>query len=280
MKSSIDIITIVQARMGSNRLPGKVLLPLIGKPLLVRLIERIKAAKYVGQILVATTNEIIDDPIEKLCLEEDIECFRGHPTDLLDRHYQAGFFYGADAVVKIPSDVPLIDPKIIDRVLKFFLDNFKNYDYVSNLHPASYPDGNDVECINYIALNKAWLMARKPFEREHTTPFIWERPSRFRLANVEWETGLNYAMSHRWTIDYPEDYQFIKTVYEELYSTNNIFSMEDILNLIKQKPEIAEINSAYAGINWYRNHIDDLSTIKSSETRIEPLLDKPVAVSK
>jgi spore coat polysaccharide biosynthesis protein SpsF len=260
--------------MGSKRLPGKVLLPLIEKPLLLRLIERIKAAEHIGVIVVATTNEMADDPIEKLCLEEDINCFRGHPLDLLDRHYQAGLFYNADAVVKIPSDVPLIDPKIIDRVLNFYIDNYKKYDYISNLHPASYPDGNDVEVINFTALKKAWLMAKKPFEREHTTPFLWERPDQFRLANIEWETGLNYAMSYRWTIDYPADYLFIKTVYDHLYCPHKNFSLEDILNLIKEKTAIADINSAYAGVNWYRNHLDDLITIKPSDTMMEPLVMK------
>ena len=272
MDSSIKIVTVVQARTGSTRLPGKVMLPLAEKPLLVRLIERIKAAKLVKTLVVATTYEQADDPIEKLCQEEKIECFRGHPTDLLDRHYQVGLSYGADAVVKIPSDVPLIDPKVIDSVLGFYVEHHKNYDYVSNLHPASYPDGNDVEVINQKSLYKAWLLARKPFEREHTTPFIWEKTSQFRLANVAWETGLSFALSHRWTIDYPADYLFIKTVYDELYSQNNIFSMEEILALVEQKPEIAEINSAYAGVNWYRNHLKDLSTIKASDTEMEPLV--------
>jgi len=268
--NSIKVLTIIQARVSSTRLPGKILLPLSGKPLLLQLVNRVKQAKKYGRLVVATTTSHLDDPIEELCKIEGNNCFRGHPTDLLDRHYKAGLKYGADAVVKIPSDVPLIDPEVIDRVIQVYLDNPKALDYVSNLHPQSYPDGNDVEVINMRALKKAWFESYKPFEREHTTPFIWERPDQFRLANVLWETGLDYSMSHRWTIDYPEDYAFIKTVYENLYPVNNYFSLNDILGLLSSKPALRSINTSYCGVNWYRHHLGELRTINSDETRNEP----------
>jgi len=266
----LSVITVIQARIGSTRLPGKVLLPLSGKPLLLRLVNRVEQAKNAGRIVVATTTSPLDDPIERLCLNEGISCYRGHPTDLLDRHYRAGIQYGADAVVKIPSDVPLIDPEVIDRVLQVYIDNPKAIDYVSNLHPQSYPDGNDVEVISMLTLKKAWLESLQPFEREHTTPYIWERPDQFRLANVLWETELDYSMSHRWTIDYPEDYVFIKAVYDNLYPVNNNFSLNDILGLLRSKPDLMKINASYCGVNWYRNHLDMLTTIDSDKTRSEP----------
>jgi spore coat polysaccharide biosynthesis protein SpsF len=269
-KLPIRIVTIIQARIGSTRLPGKVLLPLSGKPLLLHMVNRVQQSKYCGKIVVATTTSPLDDPIEKLCEKEGISCYRGHSTDLLDRHFKAGIKYGADAVVKIPSDVPLIDPDVIDRVLQVYLSKSKTIDYVSNLHPPTYPDGNDVEVISMVALEKAWFEALQPFEREHTTPYIWEKPDQFRLANVLWETGLDYSMSHRWTIDYPEDYAFIKKVFNNLYSKNKFFSLNDILGLLESNPGLKTINDRYCGVNWYRHHLDKLKTIDSDKTRIEP----------
>ena len=262
-----NIVIVVQARKGSTRLPGKITMPLAGKPLLVRMVERIAAAKTPKIIVVATTTDEIDDEVEVICNEHGFNCFRGHPTDLLDRHYKTGLEYGADIVVKIPSDVPLIDPKIIDRVLQLYLDNMDRFDFVSNLHPATYPDGNDVEVIPMPVLESAYNEAKTSMEREHTTPFIWENPQRFRIGNVEWESGKDYSMSHRFTIDYPEDYEFIKRVYDELFEDNPDFDLNDILSLLEKQPEIYDINKKYAGVNWYRNHLDELKTVSKEQTK-------------
>lgn len=263
-----QIVIVVQARMGSSRLPGKVLLPIMGKPLLLLMLERVKAAVMADRVVVATTTETEDDPIVGLCLEEEIDCFRGHPTDLLDRHYKAGRYFGADILVKIPSDCPLIDPDIINRVLCHFVHHRSEYDFVSNLHPATYPDGNDVELMPMNILERAWREALKPYEREHTTPYIWDNPHLFRIGNVEWESGLDYSMSHRWTIDYLEDYEFIRAVYEHLYASKPLFGLTDIVRLLAHKPEIASINKRYAGVNWYGRHIDQLKTIGRAQTRL------------
>ncbi|MDH7606129.1 MAG: NTP transferase domain-containing protein, partial [Melioribacter sp.] len=152
----MKIVTVIQARISSTRLPGKVMLPVLGKPLLLRMVERVKQSKFIGELVIATSSNSEDDQIELLCLENNLNCFRGDLTDLLDRHYQAGKIYNADAVVKIPSDCPLIDPHIIDAVIKYYIDNSDKYDYVSNLHPATYPDGNDVEVVSFSALERAW----------------------------------------------------------------------------------------------------------------------------
>lgn len=261
------LVTVIQARTGSSRLPGKVLMPLAGKPLLVRMVERVLRANLAGTVVIATTNESTDDPIEAICNEYGWNVYRGHPTDLLDRHYQAAKLFQADAVVKIPSDCPLIDPQIIDKVLNVFLESYPAYDFVSNLHPPTYPDGNDVEVMKFSVLETAWKEAMLPMEREHTTPFIWERPERFTLNNVAWEKGLNYSMSYRWTIDYPEDFTFISRVYDELYPINPNFGINDILDLLNKKSEIFEINSKFAGVNWYRNHLDELKTVDASMTK-------------
>ncbi|MDH4069316.1 MAG: glycosyltransferase family protein [Ignavibacteria bacterium] len=264
-------VIIVQARTGSSRLPGKVLLPLAGKPLLQRQLERIMAAATVTRLVVATTTEAEDEPVRALCQKLHVPCYNGHPTDLLDRHYRVALAEQADAVVKIPSDCPLIDPDVIDRVLRKWDGDHGEIDYLSNLHPATYPDGNDVEVLHVSILETAWQEATRQFEREHTTPFIWERPERFTVRNVPWETGRDFSMTHRWTIDYPEDYQFISRVYDELWSAETpMFHLSDILNLLEMKPEIMRLNARYAGINWYRHHRGELRTVSPGETRVLP----------
>ena len=261
------IVIVIQARKGSTRLANKILLPLAGKPLLIRMYERVKASKLADEIVIATTNEKEDDEVFDLCKSENINCFRGSKEDLLERHYKAGLKYDADAVLKIPSDCPLIDPLIIDKVINYYIKNIDNFDYVSNLHPATYPDGNDVEVIPMKILKTAFEDAKTPMEREHTTPFIWDNPDRFRTGNVVWETGLDFSMSHRFTIDYYEDYLFIKKVYDELYNGNNLFGLNDILKLLEAEPEMMKINEKYSGVNWYRKHLNELKTISENQTK-------------
>lgn len=265
MKTAI----VIQARVGSTRLPGKVLLPLAGKPLLERMIERVRAISSQCGLVVATTTGNEDERIRSLCRQIGVQCYSGNPTDLLDRHVRAALELRAGVVVKIPSDCPLIDPAVIDRVIKYYHDSGEELDYVSNLHPATYPDGNDVEVMSFHVLLEAWREATRSMEREHTTPFIWERPERYRVGNVAWEEGLDYSMSHRWTIDCPEDYQFIKAVYDELWTERcPVFSLYNILGLLEARPHLATINAKYAGVNWYRHHLNELKTITSAQTRI------------
>jgi len=253
--------------MGSTRLPGKVLLPLAGKPLILRMYERVRLSRYAGEIVIAITEDESDNQLFKLCQQNKINVFRGHPLDLLDRHYKTANEYNAEVVIKIPSDCPLIDPEIIDKVILYYINNKEKFDFVSNLHPPTYPDGNDIELMSFKVLENAWINAKKDFEREHTTPYIWENPDKFRIGNVVWETGLDYSMTHRFTIDYKEDYEFIKRVYDELYEDNKRFGLKDILVLLAKKPEIKKTNEMYAGVNWYRNHLDELKTISPEQTR-------------
>ncbi len=270
----MKIVTVVQARTGSSRLPEKVMMDVCGAPLLIRMLERVAASKHKGLLVVATSTESEDDPIEKLCLDYGYECYRGSLNDLLDRHYKAALKYNADAVVKIPSDCPLIDPEVIDKVLLHFINNQPEADFVSNLHPPSWPDGNDVEIMKMSVLETAWREAERKLEREHTTPFIWENPERFNIKSVLWERGLDYSSSHRWTIDYIEDYHFIKTVYEKLYTANPLFSCDDILSLLDKEPQIAGLNDKYAGDYWYLNHFDELKNIDEYKEKRQQAKEK------
>ncbi|MDP9048636.1 MAG: glycosyltransferase family protein [Bacteroidota bacterium] len=268
MANKTKTVIVVQARMSSGRLPGKVMMPILDESLLFRMIERLRMIRHEAQIIIATSQESIDDIIEQEALTMGVTCFRGSLNNLLDRHYQVAKQTGADVVLKIPSDCPLIDPKIIDDVLGFYFDNKNKYDYVSNLHPATFPDGNDVEIMTMDCLEQTWKEATRPLELEHTTPFIWENQDKFRIGNVVWDTGKDYSMSHRFTIDYEEDYQFVKRVFEELYPDNPGFTCKDILNLLEEKPDIYNINARYAGVNWYRNHLDELKTVSAGQTKL------------
>jgi spore coat polysaccharide biosynthesis protein SpsF len=262
-----DILTIIQTRRGSTRLPDKVLRSLQGKPLFVRQAERVKAARLCGQVVVATTSQPEDDVIAEICHAEDLGCYRGDPRDLLDRHYRAALQFGGETVIKIPSDCPLIDPGIVDKVIGFWLKHSGKYDFVSNLHPATWPDGNDVEIMTFQSLEQAWQEADRPMEREHTTPFIWERPALFRIGNVTMEGGLDYSMTHRFTIDYAADYQFIRAVFEELYPVDPLFGVDAILELLEKRPELYAINAHLAGVNWYRHHLGELKTVGAGQTK-------------
>ncbi len=261
-------IIVVQSRMSSSRLPGKVMMPILGKSLLYRMVERLQMVKTPVQIVIAASEDTADDLIEAEAKGMGLYCYRGNLNNVLDRHYQAAKITQATTVLKIPSDCPLIDPRIIDRILDFYFKNPGEYDYVSNLHPATYPDGNDVEIMSMACLEKNWKEATRPLELEHTTPYIWENPEKFKIANVAWETGKDYSMSHRFTIDYEADYLFIKRVFEELYPKKHDFSCDDILNLLEEKPDIYQINNKYAGVNWYRNHLNELKTISSEQTKV------------
>ncbi|MCB9655329.1 MAG: glycosyltransferase family protein [Deltaproteobacteria bacterium] len=266
------ILVVVQARVGSSRFPGKVLLPLEDQPLLLRLLERVSGATTRFEMVVATTTEREDDEVASLARAAGYDVFRGHKDDLLDRHFQAARAREADVVVKIPSDCPLIDPAVIDLVLSVFAAHQGEVDFVSNLHPATYPDGHDVEVMSFAALECAWHEAKAPYQREHTTPFIWDQPERFRVRNVTWPGGRDLSMSHRFTIDYPEDYTFISAIYQRLYRPEDpIFRLEEILDLLEAEPHLRAINADYVGVNWYRHHLDALSTVSPTETRTAPL---------
>ncbi len=264
------LCVVVQARMQSSRLPGKVLLPLAGAPLLARMIERLRAVTAPIEVAVATTTDPADEPIVALCRQIDVACYRGHPSDLLARHIGCARQRRAELVAKIPSDCPLIDPAVVDRVIAHWTGA---HDYLSNLHPPSFPDGNDVEIVPLELLELAEREATRDFEREHTTPFFWEQPARFRIGNVSWHRDC--SMSHRFTVDYRADYDFVAAVYDELWSPLSTFGLDDILDLLERRPDIRVRNERYCGVNWYRHHLDALKSVSAADTRFAPAEESP-----
>ena len=231
------ILAILQARFSSSRLPGKVLKPILGKEMLLHQIERLQHSKMIDKLVVATSTDISDDAIELLCLDNGIEVFRGSLNNVLDRFYQCTKRYNPEHVVRLTGDCPLADCQIIDQVIQLHLDN--DDDYTSNCFPATYPDGLDVEIVKVNALKNAWDKAKLPSEKEHVTYYITQRGSEFRMGNL----SNNLDLSHfRWTVDEPEDFTLVDKIYQKLYKESSLFTMQDVLNLLRQQPEFVKIN--------------------------------------
>ena len=257
------IVGIIQARTGSTRLPGKVLLPVAGRPVLSWMLERVAAARELDEVVVATTHLADDEPIRALAADLGVLCLSGHPTDLLDRHLKVARARDADAVVKIPSDCPLIDPRAIDLVVGQFRRNHPRLAFVSNLHPPTWPDGNDVEVVRVDVLEEAWCLATRTFQREHTTPFIWDQPERFALGSVAWPGGRDLSATHRLTLDYREDFELISEVFAALYRPRRpAFSAEEIVAYLDAHPEVRALNARHLGDSWICRHTAELNTLR------------------
>lgn len=233
-------VIIVQARMTSTRLLGKVLKQVLGKPLLEYQIERLQRVKLADEIVIATTNNQTDEPIVELCNSLSVAYFRGSEADVLKRYYQAATAHQATVVVRVTSDCPLIDPQVIDRVIDYYLQNQSTYDYVSNGIKRTYPRGMDTEVFSFSVLEQAFLEATAQPDREHVTPFLYRQPQRYRLGHVLYAEACSH---HRWTVDTPEDFDLIKKIIETVYPNQPNFTLEDCLHLLQKHPEWYFINS-------------------------------------
>jgi len=233
----IKVLGLLQARVSSSRLPGKVLKAILGKPMLLHQIERLQRSKELDKLVVVTSKEASDTPLVEILADNGIEYFRGSLHDVLDRYYQAALSYNAQHVVRLTGDCPLIDPDVVDQVIRAHLRD-KN-DYTSNTLFPTYPDGLDVEIMRMSSLQDAWQEARLSSEREHVTLFITKRKERFSLGNI---TSPEDLSGFRWTVDEPRDFDVVTAIYNELYPENNRFSTADILVFLQKKPELTAIN--------------------------------------
>lgn len=231
------VVAIVQARMGSTRLPGKVLMDLGGKPVLARVLERTAAIPGVDMVVVATSTEPRDEPILALAQSAGVAAIAGSEADVLDRYFQAARAYDAEVVIRITADCPLLDPEVSGAVLRRFLRG--DVDYASNIKPWTFPDGLDTEVLSRAALERAWREATLPVEREHVTPYIHERPDSFRLAHVAAAIPLT---SQRWTLDEPRDLEMIRAVYAQLPPGK--YRLVDVLDVLVAHPELAGMNGS------------------------------------
>jgi len=227
--------------MGSTRLPGKVLADIAGEPMLVRTVERSRRAETLDEVVVATTIEASDDPVAELCEARGYARFRGHPTDVLDRYYQAASAFKAGAIVRVTADCPLMDPDVIDKTVKAFLEAYPQIDFAANRYPErrTYPIGLDVEVCTFGALERAWKEAAPGYAREHVMPYLYEVGDRFRVRVVECEQDLGAL---RWTVDTPEDLAFVRAVYAA-FGGRDDFSWREVLALLDRRPQLAEINA-------------------------------------
>lgn len=262
--SFYNIVGIVQARMGASRLPGKVLLDIEGEPMLVRVVERTKRAKSLTEILVATSLEKADDPIEQLCATQGYVCYRGSQQDVLDRYYQAARAYSADVIVRITADCPVIDPLVIDQTVAAFwgygkklitesdglveigspteISSPPKWDFAANRLPPpwkrTFPIGLDTEVSTYSALERAWQEATQAYQREHVMPYLYENENLFRILLVNHEPDYGHL---RWTVDTARDLELIREVYSRFEGRDD-FSWLEVLELFKRDPELTEIN--------------------------------------
>jgi spore coat polysaccharide biosynthesis protein SpsF len=230
-------VAIIQARMGSTRLPGKVLMRLAGEPMLARVVNRTRRSQTLDDVVVAITDLAQDDVLFQLCSARSWNCYRGSENDVLDRYYQTAHEYQADTIVRITADCPLIDPSLIDQCVKTF--EASGADYVSNTLPhRTFPRGLDTEVFSFGVLENLWKENRNPDHREHVTLFIHKNIDSFRTAGVTNDQDLS---AQRWTVDTSDDFEFIKKIYDHFQ--NDLFSWRDVVRLLEEQPQWKQINA-------------------------------------
>lgn len=234
----MKVVAIVQARMGSTRLPGKVSLDLAGEPMLARGVNRTCRAQTLDKVVVATTVQSADEAIARLCTERGWPCFRGSEDDVLDRYYRAALAHQADVVIRVTSDCPLIAPEIVDRVVWEFLDLQPEIDHACNVLPRrTFPRGLDTEVMRFDVLEQAWREDLNPAWREHVTPYIHHNPDLFRIHDIINEVDYSHM---RWTVNTSKDLAFVRRVYDRF--GHDRFSWHEVLAALEEHPEWLEIN--------------------------------------
>jgi len=233
-------VIIVQARMTSTRLPGKVVMPILNKPLLAYQIERMRRVNLADEIVIATTVNDEDQPIINLCNELAVPYFRGSECNVLERYYEASRKHNATTIVRLTSDCPLIDPVIVDKVIGFYNENKNDYDYVSNVLQRTYPRGLDVEVFSFKTLGQVFQDATALSDKEHVTAFIYRHPEKYRLGNV---SNTEDYSRYRWTVDTSEDFQLVHKIIEYLYPIKPNFALQDCIDLMTKYPNLKEINA-------------------------------------
>lgn len=237
----LHTVAIIQARMASTRLPGKVLQIIAGKPMLYHVVERARKSKMVHEVVVATTTSPEDDAVVDFCAAYGYAVFRGSPQDVLDRYYQAALVHHAQVIVRLTADCPLLDPDVVDRTIKAFFES--GVDFAANRLPPpfrrTYPIGLDTEVCSFAALERAWKEAAAPHEREHVMPYLYEVEGRFRVLVVNHE--VDYG-SLRWTVDTPEDLELVRRIFAR-FPNRMDFGWLEVLRLFEQEPELFAVNA-------------------------------------
>ena len=235
---TMRILAVVQARMSSTRLPGKVLKPILGRPMLLHQLDRARRATLLDRLVVATSTDDSDDEVVRMCRDSGYDCERGSLHDVLDRFWHVASRDGAEHIVRLTGDCPLTDPAVIDLVVDAHLTT--GADYSSNSRPRpTWPDGLDVEVVRAGVLEQAWREAVTPSDREHVLPFVWSQPERFRLNSVSSEMNLGHW---RWSVDRPVDFEFVETIFAALYPRNPMFGFRDVQEFCRQNQDTLRHN--------------------------------------
>ena len=249
-KNTNKATAILQGRIGSTRLPGKVFLPLLGKPVMQQVYERILYCRNIDHVIVATTTKSKDDCIVELFDGLGVPVFRGSEADPLDRYYQAATHYGAAHVVRIMADCPLVDPEVVDEVIKMYFGGGHDFCYLG----GEFPTGLDVTVFSYPALEKCWKEARRPSEREHITSYMSNNSDLFNIGVLERFKGLFH---HRWVMDHEADYNLMVEIYKALYEPGKVFVSRDVLNLLNEQPQLVRINAGIPRDEGYLRAVEE-----------------------
>lgn len=248
----MKVAAIIQARMGSTRLPGKMMMKILGKPIIRHVIERVEQAPLVNDIWLATTVNKEDDVLAKWAEDNKVKYYRGSVDDVLDRYYQVTLLAQADAVIRITGDCPLIDPEIIDKVVGEYLKG--GYDYICNRQPPTWPDGLDTEVFSMATLKKDWEEAVLKSDREHVTTYVWQHPRVFKLRSLAHVPDLS---SQRWTLDTPEDLRFLRLIFEELQKRHQFGHLAEVLAILQEHPDWLKINAQYRRNEGYQKSLKE-----------------------
>lgn len=246
----MKVIAIIQARMGSTRLPGKMTMDLSGKPVIAHVIERAQMVTHIHEVWLATTIARSDDVLANWAKEHQVKYCRGSEYDVLDRYYQTAIGARANVVVRVTGDCPLLDPVVIDQVVKAHLEG--GAEYTSNIHPPTFPDGLDTEVFSFATLEKIWKEAVLRSEREHVTPYLWKNPELFPQRNIVHTPDLS---AERWTLDTPEDLEFLRRVVAACNVRGGFCGMEEILEILHMHPEWRQINQMYERNEGYQKSV-------------------------
>jgi len=256
----MSILAIIQARLGSTRFPAKVLQPILGKPMLWHIVDRVRHVSSVEKVVVAVPNGPKDEPLRRFCQEQGILCFAGSELDVLDRFYQTARHHGGDPVLRITADCPLVDPVLIQDVILLYRSG--NYDHVGvatgagadRIRQGRFPDGLDGECFSFAALERSWREATDPRDREHVTRYMWNNRHLFRCGNL---ISKQPYPKVRLTVDHHDDFLLVTKIYESLYSPSRPFLLDEVMDFLKKNPELLEINRRVAELTSYREVLEN-----------------------
>jgi spore coat polysaccharide biosynthesis protein SpsF len=248
-------VAIIQARMGSSRLPGKVLKSILGRPMLWHIVERVRAAPSIAEVVVAVPDNPANEVLRLFCADNQIALFAGSETDVLDRYYRAAQQFKADPIIRITADCPMADPQLIEQLIQRYESG--GYDHIGIAagagaqlrHNGRFPDGLDAECFGFSALDRAWREATDPRDREHATRYIWNNKEMFRCGEL---TADRVYPKLRLTVDHPEDFELVTKIYESLYSEGKPFELSDVVKFLEKNPQVVDLNRKWTEAEDYR----------------------------